>query len=181
MAGKSTYRTPFRRRREGKTDFRKRLALLKSGKNRFVVRILSNNVICQVVQYTPGGDKVLVSASSLELAKYGWKGHTGNAPAAYLTGLLCGIKAKEVKVGECVLDIGLHTPVKGSNVFAALRGAVDAGMSIPHSDDSMPEDKRISGKIIAAHTKNKDLPKNFQEVKTKIMKGMEKNAKKEEK
>ncbi|MDK2384746.1 MAG: 50S ribosomal protein L18, partial [Candidatus Korarchaeota archaeon] len=38
MARSARYKVRFRRRREGKTDYKKRLALLKSGLPRMVVR-----------------------------------------------------------------------------------------------------------------------------------------------
>lgn len=170
MVEKTTYSMKFRRRKEGKTDYRKRLALLKSRKDRLVVRVLSRQVTAQIISYKNAGDVVKASATSLELRKYGWKGATGNAPAAYLTGMLIGYKAKGKNIGECVLDIGLHTPVNGSNVFAALKGAVDAGLNIPHSEDAFPPEDRISGKSFAEYSKKPDTIKEFETVKAAIQK-----------
>ncbi|HIH16519.1 MAG TPA: 50S ribosomal protein L18, partial [Candidatus Diapherotrites archaeon] len=110
----NTYAMPFRRRREERTNYKKRLALLKSGKLRLVVRKTNNNSIVQVVKYAQAGDECLVVAQSGELRKLGWTRHTGNLPAAYLTGYLCGKKAKKQSLLEAVLDIGLLTPVHGS-------------------------------------------------------------------
>ncbi|RLG58710.1 MAG: 50S ribosomal protein L18, partial [Candidatus Hydrothermarchaeota archaeon] len=93
MAKGPRYRVPFRRRREGKTDYRKRLKLLLSGKPRIVVRKTLKHTIVQVIDFDIKGDRVLVSAHSNELKKYGWQANTGNLPASYLTGLLCGKKA----------------------------------------------------------------------------------------
>jgi large subunit ribosomal protein L18 len=45
-----------------------------------------------------------------------------------------------------VLDIGLRVPSKGAVVFAALRGIIDAGVEVPHGDDVLPSDDRLSGK-----------------------------------
>jgi large subunit ribosomal protein L18 len=42
------------------------------------------------------------------------------------------------------LDIGLHVPSKGTRVFAALKGVVDAGVEVPYSEDIVPDDERIS-------------------------------------
>ncbi len=170
MVHKTTYSMKFRRRREGKTDYRARLALLKSQKDRLVVRIKSRQVVTQIVGYNNTGDQVKVSATSLELKKYGWTGATGNAPAAYLTGMLIGYRAKGKDIGECVLDIGLHTPVRGSNVFAALKGAVDAGLDIPHSKDAFPAEDRVAGKVFAEYSKKPNTPKEFETVKTAIEK-----------
>ncbi len=170
MASKTVYRVRFRRRREGKTNYKKRLAMLKSDKPRLVVRVLNRQVIAQLITFHEKGDKVLVSASSHELKKFGWDGHPGNCPSAYLTGLLLGVRAKKKGYSEALLDIGLHTPVKGSNVYAALKGAIDAGMEIPHSDDVIPPEDRISGAIIAEYRGIPDLIEKFNKAKEKIMK-----------
>lgn len=162
---KTAYEVKFRGRREGKVDFNKRLAFLKSEKNRLVVRRKNRQIIAQIVAYEPQGDKNLVNTTSLELKKYGYAGHLGNACAAYLTGFLCGRKAVKKKIIEAVLDVGRHTPVHGSNIFAALRGAVDAGMQIPHSESVLPENDRAYGKKIEAFRK---ISLNVDNVKKEI-------------
>lgn len=187
-----TTTVPHRRRREQKTDYRKRLLLLKGGKTRLVVRKFSGNVTCQMVEYGTAGDKTMFTADSKELHKFGWKGGTGNLPAAYLTGLLCGVRAKK-KVKEAILDTGLARSTKGNRTYAALKGAVDAGISIPHSEEILPGEDRIKGTHIAsyaAHLKKEStslykkafsgyekeklspekLPEHFDEVKGKILK-----------
>ena len=80
----------FRRRHEQRTDYKKRLRLLLSGKTRLVVRKTLKNYLVQFVDYESKGDKILVAANSIELKKFGWKLSTGNTSAAYLTGFLCG-------------------------------------------------------------------------------------------
>jgi large subunit ribosomal protein L18 len=125
-----------------------------SGKPRLVVRGTLKNVIAQIVVAKPHGDEVLVSAHSRELLKnYGWKAPRGNLSAAYLTGLLCGLKAKAKGIKEAILDIGLHSPSKGSRVFAVLKGVLDAGLDVPHSDEKLPDEKRIRGEHIAHYAK----------------------------
>jgi len=117
---------------------------------RLVVRLSLKHAIVQVIEAESIGDKVLVSAHSNELAKaYGWLSNRGNIPSAYLTGLLCGFKAMANGVDKAFLDIGLHIPSKGTRIFAALKGAVDAGVEVPHSEDILPDEGRISGKHIA--------------------------------
>ncbi|MGB9740363.1 MAG: 50S ribosomal protein L18 [Candidatus Bathyarchaeia archaeon] len=153
MTKGSNYSVPFRRRREGKTDYRKRKALILSGKPRLVVRSSLKNIIAQVIVAKPEGDKVLVSAHSRELEKLGWKAPRGNVPAAYLTGLLCGFKAKSNGIKEAILDIGLRSPSKGARVFAVLKGVLDAGVDVPHSEEKLPDEKRISGEHIAEYAK----------------------------
>ena len=154
MATGPRYSVAFRRRREGKTNYRRRKALVLSGLPRFVVRCTLKRVITQVIKAEIVGDKVLVSADSNELArKYGWLGNRSNLPAAYLTGLLCGLKALSSGVKEAILDIGLQSPTKGSKIFATLKGVLDAGVLVPHGKDILPSEKRIQGQHIAAYAK----------------------------
>jgi len=145
-----TYIVPHRRRREGKTDYRKRLSLLLSKKPRLVIRRSLNGIICQIVRYSPKGDKTVVFSHSSQLARLGWLGHGGNIPSAYLTGLLCGKKALKEGISHCILDMGLYSSTKGFRIYAALKGALDAGLKIPHSSDILPSEERISGAHIAA-------------------------------
>ena len=163
MATGPRYRVPFRRRREGRTDYRRRAALLRGGVARAVVRKSNKNVRVQFVEYKNNGDVVVASAVSTELAELGWTGSGKSTPGAYLTGLLAGKRAKEKGLAEAVLDIGLHEPTKGAVVFAALKGIVDAGVEVPHSDDVMPLKDRISGKHMKEGT-----PAMFEEAKKKI-------------
>ncbi len=139
-------RVPFRRRREGKTDYRHRTALLKGGVVRAVVRKSNRGTTVQFVGYTDKGDIVVASAVSKDLAELGWTGSGKSTPGAYLTGLLAGKRAKEKGIEEAVLDIGLREPTKGATVFAALKGIIDAGVEVPHSDTMLPSKDRIAGK-----------------------------------
>ena len=86
-------------------------------------------------------------------------------------------------VEYAILDIGLRSPIKGSKIFAALKGAVDAGLEVPHGDFIFPEDERIRGEHVANYAESldaeevakkfskyferglnpKDLPENFDE------------------
>ncbi|MBN1763470.1 MAG: 50S ribosomal protein L18 [Methanomicrobia archaeon] len=175
-----TYRVPFRRRREGKTDYRRRLKLLFSRKNRVVVRKSNKYIRMQLIGADNVGDKTLVSASSSELQKYGFVGGKGSSPAAYLTGLLFGKRALDAGFAEGILDIGLVTPVHGSNVYAALKGALDGGLAIPHDPGVFPNEERISGSLIASYLQKPDAVAMNQAVKEKIlhdeMKGIEKES-----
>ncbi|MDO8740371.1 MAG: 50S ribosomal protein L18 [Candidatus Woesearchaeota archaeon] len=158
----------YRRRRTGKTDYKKRLALLLSNKSRLVIRTSLKNISLQVAEYHPPGDKILASAHSGELEKFGWNINKGNIPAAYLTGLLFGKKMKEKKIGDVVLDIGMQRSIKASRIYAALKGVLDAGIDVPHSKEILPDENRTSGKHIQDHTK-KEVQKMFTSVKEKIL------------
>jgi len=192
MAKNARYCVPYRRKREGKTNYRKRKALVISGKLRLIVRGSLKNIIVQVAEAKPKGDIILVSAHSRELyRKFGWKAPRGNLPAAYLTGLLCGLRAISQGVNEAILDIGLHSPSKGSRVFAVLKGFLDAGVKVPHSKDILPLESRIKGEHIVQYAKilssnqekyasafseylknnipPENLPEHFEEVKEAII------------
>jgi large subunit ribosomal protein L18 len=186
MATGPRYRVAFRRRREGKTDYHQRLKLIVSRKPRLVVRGTLGDYVAQIVITKPEGDRVLAAASARELVKaFGYKGATKNTTAAYLTGLLVALKAKKNGVDEAILDVGLATNRKGSKVYAALKGAIDAGLEVPCSDDIFPSDERIRGGHVAGNAKSNfsqyekrglkvtDLPAHFDEVKEKIMKAYE--------
>jgi len=192
VAKDASYCVPFRRRKEGKTEYKARKALVLSGKPRLVVRNGLKNIVAQIIIAKPNGDEVLVSAHSRELTKgYEWKAPRGNLPAAYLTGVLCGLKAKTQGIKEAILDIGLQAPSKGARVFAVLKGVLDAGIHMPHSEEKLPEKERIEGKHIEQYAKSlasnpeeyqakfskylkqklppEDLPKHFAKVKANII------------
>ncbi len=170
MARGSSYRVPLRRRREGKTDYQARKSLVLSGIPRLVARSTLRNFTAQIVVAKPHGDVVLAAAHSRELKKYGWKAPRGNVPAAYLTGLLCGLKAKAKGVAEAVLDIGLVAPTKGAKVFAALSGVLDAGVAVPHDEEKMVEE-RIEGLHIAEYGKSLgDTPEMYSAKFSKYLK-----------
>ena len=138
-------RVGFRRRREGRTDYRRRLRLLRSGEARAVVRRSLNQTQVQIVAYDERGDRVVASAVSDELKQFGWTGGTGNVPAAYLTGLLAGRRAAKQGVSSAVLDLGVQHPTGGGRLFAAAKGLLDAGVKVPHGEEVLPSDARIRG------------------------------------
>ena len=91
----SRFQVKFRRRREGKTDYRQRKRLCAQDKNKYqapkyrlVVRFTNTKVICQIAYATVDGDRVMCQAESTELARYGLKVGLKNYAAAYCTGLL---------------------------------------------------------------------------------------------
>ena len=200
MAKGPRYRVPFRRRREGKTDYQQRRALILSKLPRLTIRNTLKHTTTQIIKAKTTGDEIIVSAHSHELKKtYGWQAHCGNTPAAYLTGLLCGHKATTHKIKKAVLDIGLQSPSHGARVFAALKGILDAGITVPHKKDVLPDEKRIRGQHIAEHatqlssdpeayqktfakylSKNlrpEQLPEHFSQVKEKITSSFKKEKK----
>jgi large subunit ribosomal protein L18 len=192
MARGPRYRVLFRRRRLGLTNYRKRRKLLLSKKPRLVVRKTNKYIIAQIVVARPEGDVTVVGVDTRALARFGWRGDENNTPAAYLLGLVAGYKARLRGVTEAIIDIGLHRPARGARVFAVLKGAADAGLKIPYSEEVIPSESRIRGEHIAAYAKKlketspelynarfsrylqrglppEELAKHFEETKKKII------------
>lgn len=169
MATGPRYKVPFRRRREGRTDYHMRLKLLLSKENRVVVRRSSKNMQIQLVAPTAEGDLTYSSAVSSELAKYGYTASTGNTTAAYLTGLLFGLKSLKNGYEGGILDIGLQVSSRGSRVYAALKGVVDAGFEVPCDPSVFPSDERIRGEHVAEFIEGSDLPEQFEATKERIL------------
>ncbi|VVB89132.1 50S ribosomal protein L18 [uncultured archaeon] len=167
MATGARYRVKFRRARDGKTDYRARKQLLISRKPRFVVRKSLKNTSMQLILPEKEGDVTLVSANTADLKKYGYTGGTGNLPSAYLAGLLLGYRAKKKGQAEAILDAGLYQVTKGGRIYAALKGAVDSGLEIPHDPEIFPSEDRITGKHIDKYKKT-NISGQFDAVKQKI-------------
>ncbi len=167
MATGSVYRVKFRRVRSGKTDYRARKQLLISRKPRLVIRKSSKNTTVQIIVPAKTGDTTVASANAGDLKKYGYTGGTGNITAAYLTGLLLGYRAKKTGQKEAILDAGLYHTTRGGRLFAALKGAVDAGMEIPHDPEIFPKDERITGKHIDTYRKT-NIKEQFEAARQKI-------------
>ncbi len=148
MATGPRYRVPFRRRREGRTNYYIRRRLLASHEIRAVLRRSNKNVTIQFVEFDMEGDRILATAGPQDIVKMGWEYSCSNTPAAYLAGYLAGKKALAAGIEFAVLDIGMQVPKKGGVLFAALAGMSDAGLEIPHGDDVRPSDERLMGKHI---------------------------------
>ncbi|MGI0070990.1 MAG: 50S ribosomal protein L18 [Thermoplasmata archaeon] len=164
MSSGPSYRVPFRRRREGKTDYRVRLRLLKSGEPRAVVRLTDRRVRVALVAYTPTGDRVLAAADSRELSGVAFPaGSLASTPAAYLTAYLAGLRGKAHGTGTAVLDAGLRRPTEGGRLAAALKGLLDAGIEIPHGEGGFPSPDRLNGTHLG-----KPLPSPIEAYKLKL-------------
>jgi len=121
-----------------------------------------------VIFATIQGDKVLCSAESTELKRFGLEAGLTNYAASYATGLLCArrlltqmklndiYKGVETVNGElynineskeysdekrpfkAFLDVGLVRTTTGNRVFGAMKGATDGGLHIPHNEKRFP-------------------------------------------
>lgn len=151
MKNGKTFTVPFRRKRQGRTYYKKRLKLLLSNKYRFVVRKSLKNLQVSVIEYNPNGDKVVFTVNSNTLGKLGWKWNSGNLPSAYLIGMIAGKKAIEKCIKDVILDLGFNSSIKGSRLYAALAGAAEAGLKIPFNPEVLPSKERISGEHIAKY------------------------------
>jgi len=161
------YIVKTRRRRNGITDYKKRLRLLRSHKTRIVIRKSNKHIQVQFIDYDETGDKIVSSSISKELiSKYKWTHSTVSTPAAYLTGLLAGKKAADEKITEGVLDIGRQVPTKGGVLFAALKGIVDSGIDVPFDEGKIPDEERIKG----GHIDDK-ISQSFEKTKKQITGG----------
>jgi len=184
---RKNYTVKFKRKRKLKTNYKKRLEQIKSKKTRLVIRKYSKTILAQLINYETKGDKTLLLIKSQELKKLGWKYNIKNIPAAYLTGLLLGTKAKKLKINEAITDLGLQRLTKNSVIYATLNGAIDSGLKIPHDKSILLPKEKINGSDLAKNAKNiknknqflsynknnikiEDIKKNFDEVKSKILK-----------
>ena len=162
-------KTLKRRRRENKTDYLKRLKLLKSDSPRIVFRKTNKYLIVQYVKSEETKDKIEIGMTSKKLINYGWpkdlKGSLKSLPASYLVGLIIGKEILKNKKETPIVDFGMIRIVSKSKVHAFLKGLVDSGIKLKHKKENFPNDERISGK----HLK-KDYSKIFNEIKSKIEK-----------
>ncbi len=136
----------MKRKRQRLTDYRKRLTLLKSGIPRLVVRPSNKGLVVQLVKYADGGDNVKITITGNSLKKIGVDAKGNSTPFCYLAGYYLGLKAKNGHVENAILDSGLYRLSRGGRISAVLKGAVDAGLSVPHDDSVFPSEDRILGK-----------------------------------
>ena len=142
MAHGKNQRLRYKRRRNGETDYRRRMRMLRGGSTRAVVRVTNTQTICQLVDYTNDGDKVSISIDGKTLVdKFGWPldASRKSIPASYIAGFAMAKAAMAAGHDEAILDIGLAASTPGNRVFAAMKGMVDAGLEIPHNEDVLPK------------------------------------------
>jgi len=151
-------------------------------KYRLIVRFTNKDVIAQIAYARLEGDIIVCAAYSHELPRYGLKVGLTNYAAAYATGLLLArrllkkfgldtiyegntdINGEYYSVEEvdgqprpfhAVLDIGLVRSTTGARVFGVLKGAVDGGLDIPHSEKRFPgwdaEGKQLNAEVHRKH------------------------------
>jgi large subunit ribosomal protein L5e len=177
-------------------------------KYRFVVRFTNKDIICQVVSSKIKGDICHAAAYSHELPRYGCPVGLTNYSAAYCVGLLCarrllkkfgldekfeGTEEVTAEFEDCfvigededgpsafhaLLDVGLKRTTLGSKIFAAMKGAFDGGLEIPHNEkkfygydadekeyDAEANRERILGGHVATYMNSleEEEPEEFEE------------------
>ncbi len=140
----------MKRRREGVTNYHKRLKLLKSGLPRLVVRPSNKGILAQVINYAESGDLVVCTVTERSLKKIGLNVDGNSVPVSYLVGYALGLKCKKKKVKNAILDSGRYNLIKGGRISAVLKGFTDAGVKVPHESSIFPKKDRLAGK----HLKN---------------------------
>ncbi len=155
------------RRRSNKTDYGKRLKILKSERPRIVFRKTNKFVIAQYVTSDETKDKVEIGVNSKQLMNFGWpedfKGSLKSLPASYLTGFLIGKKILKEKKDAPIIDLGMIRTVHKTKIFAFVKGVVDAGVELKADEKAFPEEDRIKGKNL-----KKDFTAMFDKIKSNI-------------
>ncbi len=156
-----------RRRREGKTNYEKRIKMLKGNLPRLVFRKTNRYLIAQYVLSKEAKDKIILGINSKSLLKFGWpeKAKSGlkSVTASYLLGLLIGKKIKDKKIEDPIVDLGMIRNVHKSKTYGFLKGLIDAGIKIDYKEGIFPEENRLKGD----HLKNKV---DFEKIKSGILK-----------
>jgi len=157
------------RRKENKTDYSKRLKLLKGKSPRVVFRKTNKYIIAQYIRSKEAQDSVEIEVNSKRLLTKGWPkefaGSLKSLPASYLTGYLMGTVIKKEKKETPVVDFGMIRVLHKTKVFAFLKGLKDAGIEIECEKEFFPEEEKIKGKNL-----KEDFSRHFQEIKSKIEK-----------
>jgi len=160
-------KTQKKRKKENKTDYLKRIKLLKGRSPRIVFRKTNRYIIAQYVKSKEAQDKVEAGVTSKSLIKYGWpkelKGSLKSIPASYFTGLLIGKKILRKKLEKPVADFGMIRVLHKNRAFSFLKGLKDSGVKVECKEEFFPTEDKIKGK----HLK-KDFSKIFEEIKFKI-------------
>ena len=162
-------KTLKRRKLEGKTDYGKRLKLLKSHSPRLIFRKTNRYKIAQYVTSKQAQDKIEIGITSKKLKQFGWpeefEGSLKSIPAAYLTGFLMGREINKKGLKTPIVDFGMVRALSKNRGYAFLKGIIDSGVKIKCDEKQFPEEERISGKNL-----KEDFSKIFKEIKSKIEK-----------
>ena len=122
----SRYQVKYKRRRQGKTDYRARLRLCGQDKNKYntpkyrlAVRYTNKDIVCQVLYATIAGDVCICAAYAHELPRYGLTVGLTNWSAGYATGLLLARRLDLLSLGDDAAS-SLGVPVLASRVIGTV-------------------------------------------------------------
>merc|ERR1712054_689699 len=146
-----------------------------------------------------GGDICHAAAYAHELPRYGCSVGLTNYSAAYCVGLLCarrlltkygladkfeGTEEVTAEFEDCfvigededgpsafhaLLDVGLKRTTLGSKIFAAMKGAFDGGLEIPHNEKKFYgyDADEMEDKYLEVHKKIRESPEHVPTEKKK--------------
>ncbi len=158
-----------RRRRENKTDYLKRLKLLKSEKPRVIFRKTNKYIIAQYSISKEAQDYIKIGVTSKELLKYGWPenaiGSLKSTSAAYLTGYLIGRKILKEKLETPIIDFGMNPSIHKSRAYSFLKGIVDSGLKIKCEEKVFPDEERIKGEHLKHKIEFGKIKSNIEKLK----------------
>ncbi|MEK6917433.1 MAG: 50S ribosomal protein L18 [Nanoarchaeota archaeon] len=164
--GRKQMRIQKKRRKEFKTNYLKRLEMLKSGIPRVVFRKTNRYLISQYVESKEAQDKIIFGIDSRKILNYGWpknlEGSLKGVTAAYFLGLLTGKKIIKDKLKTPIIDFGLYRVLPKTKLHSFVKGMIDAGVKIKDKKENFPEEDREKGKHITSL--------KFEEIKSKIEK-----------
>ncbi|URD77527.1 Chromatin assembly factor 1 subunit A, partial [Musa troglodytarum] len=140
------FQVKYKRRRQGKTDYRARIRLINQDKNKYNTpkyRFITNkDITAQIISASIAGDLVLASAYSHELPRYGLEvGLTNYAAVLKMLEMDDEYQGNVEATGEdfsvepaesrrpfhALLDVGLVRTTTGNRVFGALKFAPRVG------------------------------------------------------
>jgi large subunit ribosomal protein L18 len=162
-------KTIKKRRNQNKTDYLKRLKLLKGETPRLVFRKTNRYIVAQYTKSQAAQDQIVIGITSRNLLEYGWpkefEGSLKSITASYLTGFLIGKKIIDKKMEAPILDIGMTRSIAKSKIYSFAKGVIDSGVKMNCDKKMFPEEDRIKGKSL-----KKDFTKNFETIKSNILK-----------
>jgi len=145
-------KTLKRRRKENKTNYLKRMNLLKSEKPRLVFRRTNKYIITQYIFSEEAKDKIVFSITSKELLKHGWpktsEGSLKSITASYFTGFLVGKMILSKKLEVPITDLGMTRTLYKTRVYSFLKGLIDSGLKINCKDEAFPDEKTLQGQVL---------------------------------
>ncbi len=154
-----------RRRRESKTNYLKRIKLLKSNAPRLVLRKTNKYLIVQYVKSAAAQDKIVFGINSKKLLQLGWPKNLScslkSITAAYFLGMLAGKEIKTKKLKNPIFDFGLQRVLSGSKIQGFIKGVIDSGIELKHNEKSFPTEERIYGKHLKQNLPFEQIKKNI--------------------